>query len=486
LTRETREPDPSAESGASTAPAGGSAGPGAQAPASLDPEQQSRVEERITRLVEDGDVEALDAEIAALHPADLAALFESIDPRHWPRAVAGLSTARISDLMEELPDHLRDDLAALLRPVQIGEALGEMASDDAADVLADLPENLARKIIDSLPDEDRTDLEALLRYPEDSAGGLMQTELVSVLESQSVDSAVQAIRAQAEEVGDFHFVHVVDDDGRLVGVLNLRELILAAPDRPVADLMLWGPMAVTPDVDQEDVARIFSRYDLVVLPVVDDDGHLLGRILHDDVMDVLEEEADEDMFQMAGASAQEHELVYTASPLKVATLRLPWLLATLAGLTVPALLVWQFQISFPTMLVLVPFIPVIGAMGGNIGAQSSTIVVRGFATGRVDYNNLWKFLSRELVVSLLMGLACGAVSGLVAVVWHGDLRLAAVVTLSMVAAIVASALMGVIVPYVFKLVRVDPAIAAGPLVTTIDDIIAIGIYYLVALALIAR
>ena len=167
-------------------------------------------------------------------------------------------------------------------------------------------------------------------------------------------------------------------------------------------------------------------------------------------------------------------------------MRLPWLLATLAGLIVPALLVWQFQVSFPEMLTLVPFIPVIGAMGGNIGAQSSTIVVRGFATGRVDYHNLWRFLSKELVVSLLMGVACGIVSGLVAVVWHGDVLLSAVVTISMVAAIVASAIMGVVVPYVFRLVKVDPAIAAGPLVTTIDDIIAIGIYYVVALALIAR
>ena len=484
MNEESPSPDEKTSSAGSSASPEASEAQKVREPPSLDPEQRGRVEERKTTLLEDGDVETLDAEIGALHPADLAALFESLPPRHWPRLVGGLTTARISDLMEELPDHLRDDLAALLRPGQIGEAIEEMASDDAADVLADLPETLARRVIDTLPAEERTDLEALLQYPEDSAGGLMQTELVSVLESQSVDSAVQEIRAKADEVGNFHFVHVVDGEGRLVGVLNLRDLILAAPDRPVADLMLWGPMAVTPDVDQEDVARTFRRYDLVVLPVVDGEGRLLGRILHDDVMEVLEEEADEDIFHMAGTSVQEHELVYTAPPFKVATLRLPWLLATLAGLTVPALLVWRFQVSFPEMLTLVPFIPVIGAMGGNIGAQSSTIVVRGFATGRVDYHNLWKFLSKELMVSLLMGVACGLASGLAAVVWHGDLLLSAVVTISMVAAIVASAVMGVAIPYLFKLVHVDPAIAAGPLVTTLDDIIAIGIYSLTALALI--
>ena len=233
------------------------------------------------------------------------------------------------------------------------------------------------------------------------------------------------------------------------------------------------------------MARLFRRYDLVALPVVDDRGRLLGRILHDDVVDVLDEEADEDMMRMAGATTHEPELVYTDQVLKIAGVRLPWLLATLAGLTVPALLVWAFQISFPHMMALVPFIPVIGAMGGNVGAQSSTIVVRGFATGRVDFHNLGHFLFNELIISTLMGLACGALSGVVAIVWHGDPMLAVTITVSMIVAIIASALMGVLVPYFFRLVKIDPAIAAGPLVTTIDDIIAIGIYYLVALLLLS-
>jgi magnesium transporter len=219
--------------------------------------------------------------------------------------------------------------------------------------------------------------------------------------------------------------------------------------------------------------------------VVDERGRLLGRILHDDAADVLEEEADEDIMHMAGATTHEPELVYTDQVFKIAGVRLPWLLATLAGLTVPALLVWAFQMSFPEMIALVPFIPVIGAMGGNVGSQSSTIVVRGFATGRVDFHNLGRFLLKELIISTLMGIACGVLSGVVAIVWHGDPMLSITVAVSMVAAIIASALMGVLVPYFFRLVKIDPAIAAGPLVTTIDDIIAIGIYYLVALALIS-
>jgi magnesium transporter len=438
----------------------------------------------LEELVEGGDVEALDRFISVLHAADLAALFGLLSKALWPEVVSRLSIARLSDLMEELPDHLRDDLAELLKPDQLTEAIEEMASDDAADVLADLPEPLARNLIEALPLEDRHEVETLLKYPEDTAGGLMQVELVSVPETATVDETIEAVRANADEVSTFHFVYVVDDQNRLVGVLNLGALLLAPPDRVIGELMKRNVHTVHPEVDQENVARMFQRYDLVALPVVDDRGRLLGRILHDDAADVLEEEAEEDILHMAGATIQEPELVYTDQVFKIASVRLPWLMATLAGLTVPALLVWAFQVSFPEMLALVPFIPVIGAMGGNVGSQSATIVVRGFATGRVDFHNLGRFLFKELIISTLMGLACGVLSGVVAIVWHGDPMLSVTVAVSMVAAIIASALMGVLVPYFFRLIKIDPAIAAGPLVTTIDDIIAIGIYYLVALAFI--
>jgi magnesium transporter len=438
----------------------------------------------LEELVESGDVEALDRFIGVLHAADLAALFGLLPKAHWAPVVSRLEIGRISDLMEELPDHLRDDLAEHLPTDQLTEAIEEMASDDAADVLADLPAPLAKDLIEALPLEDRHEVETLLKYPEDSAGGLMQIELVSVPETATVEQTIAAVRANADEVSTFHFVYVVDDERRLVGVLNLGALLLAPPDRPISELVRRKVHVVHPELDQENVAQMFRRYDLVALPVVDERGRLLGRILHDDAADVLEEEAEEDILHMAGATIQEPELVYTDQVFKIASVRLPWLLATLAGLTVPALLVWAFQVSFPEMLALVPFIPVIGAMGGNVGAQSSTIVVRGFATGRVDFHNLGRFLVKELIISTLMGIACGALSGLVAIVWHGDPMLSVTVAVSMVVAIVASALMGVLVPYFFRLIKIDPAIAAGPLVTTIDDIIAIGIYYVVAVALI--
>jgi magnesium transporter len=439
---------------------------------------------KVENLIEAGHDTALDEVVRGTHPADLAALLAVLPHDLWPPLLTRLDIARISDVLEELPDHLRDDLAEHLLPQQLSDAVEEMASDDAADVIADLPEDVAQDVIEAMSREDRREVETLLAYAEDSAGGLMQTELASINEGSTVDEVVVALRSLTEGVGEIFFVYVVDDGNRLVGVLNLGALLLFEGNRPIRDLMKTKIHAVHPDEDQESVARLFKRYDLVALPVVDDDGRLLGRILHDDVVDVLQEEADEDIMRMAGATAREPELVYTDQLFRIAGMRLPWLLATLAGLAVPAVLTRGFQVTFPHMEALVPFVLVIGAMGGNVGSQSATIVVRGFATGRVDFRNLGHFLFKELVVSSLMGLACGALSGIVSQIWHGNITLSLTVAISMTVAIIASAVLGVLVPYFFRLVKIDPAIAAGPAVTTIDDIVAIGIYYVVAILLI--
>jgi magnesium transporter len=432
-------------------------------------------------LLRDGDARTVRAFLRTLHPADLAMLFDRVDRDLWPRIVSNQSIAEISDLMEELDDHLRDDLAELLHRDQLVGALGEMDSDDAADVIADLPETIAQAVLNQLTSEDRQEVETLLAYPEDSAGGIMQVELVSVRESATVDEAIEAIRAKVDEVESIHFVWVTDDQERLIGMLPLDKLILAKPTRRIGELADRKYVAVGTEVDQEEVAQMFQRYDLVSMAVIDPAGKLLGRITHDDIIDVIEEEMEEDILRMAGA--EEPELVYTNRIFKIASVRLPWLLVTVAGGLLSGWVLWQFKVTFPQILALLTFVPVIAAMGGNIGSQSSTIVVRGFATGRIDYDNLGRFLLRELAIGSMMGVACGLVLGLVARIWHGDLILGLTVGVSMTLAISASAVMGVLVPYLFRLVRVDPAIAAGPMVTTSNDIMGLFIYYAVALAI---
>ncbi len=434
-------------------------------------------------LLEQSDETAIRRFLRTLHPADLALTFDKVDEGLWPRLVSQLTIAEISDLMEELDDHLRDDLAELLRRDQLVDILEEMDSDDAADVIADLPDNIAEAVLRALPSEDRREVETLLRYPEDTAGGIMQVELVSIIEDATVDQAIEAIRSNIHEVEAVHFVYMVDTEGRLAGLIPLDRLILAKPTTRVAEVAVRDIYSVSPETDQEEVAHMFKRYDLVSMAVVDADGKLLGRITHDDVIDVLEEEIEEDIMRMEGL--EEPELVYSDRVFKIASVRLPWLLATLGGTLISGFIVRQFTLSFPQILALVSFVPVIAAMGGNIGSQSSTIVVRGFATGRIDLNNLAWFLLRELAIGAIIGLTCGIVVGLVALGWHEDPMLGVTVSVSLLLAISVSAMMGVLVPFFFRLIKVDPAIAAGPLVTTGNDILGLVIYYTVAMLLLA-
>jgi magnesium transporter len=436
--------------------------------------------EELQELARAGEVAALGRGLGSLHPADLADLFESLDQELWSQVLQQLEISAAASVLAELPDSLRAALAGRIPLQQLAGMLEQMTSDDAADVLADLPAQLANQLLEALPREDQRGVESLLAYPEDTAGGLMQVELIAVTWDASVDQAVEAVRGNAEQAGILHFVYVVDDNNRLLGVLKLTRLILARGSTPVRELIDHDILAVTPLVDQEEVAWMFRRYDLVALPVIDEGGHLLGQVIHDDAIDVLAEEASEDILQMAGVQSSEPEVVYSDRLVKIAAARLPWLLATLAGLKISALLYWRFQLTFPQLLALIPFIPVISAMGGNMGAQSSTIVVRGFAIGRVDFHNLGRVLSRELLVGCMIGVVCGTLTGVLAVFWRGNLLLSLTVASAMVAAIVVAALVGVLVPYLFKWLKVDPAIATGPFVTTLEDILATSIYYLFA------
>ena len=440
--------------------------------------------DEIAALLAGEDLQAIDRALDPIHPADLADLFLHVAPGLRPRLVSRLDIPRTSFLMKELPRHLRDELASLLGQLELVRVVEELPSDDTADVLADLSAPAVQSVIGSLLREDRQEVVKLLGYPPDSAGGLMQTELIAVTESQTVDQAGEALRTLADRAGHIRFVYVVDGEGRLAGVVTLEKLILAPRGQPVRDLMKRDIHGVTTDLDQEQVARMFRRYDLVALPVVDEGGVLVGRILHDDVVDVLEEEAQEDILHMAGVGAAGQELVYSDRRLSIAAARIPWLLATLAGLNVSALLYWRFQLSFPGTLALIPFIPVVSAMGGNMGTQTSTIVVRGFATGRVDLHNLGRVIRREILVSVLIGVVCGLIAGAGAAAWHGNPRLGLTVAVAMTAAIMAAAAMGVLVPYFFRVVRIDPAIAAGPLVTTLEDVLGVSIYYACALLII--
>ncbi|MDF1566126.1 MAG: magnesium transporter [Deltaproteobacteria bacterium] len=414
-----------------------------------------------------------------LHPADVADLLGEIDPEdHWPRVLELLPEPSLAHVLAEVEGGVEDDLIEYLSNERLAGLMSYMDSDDATDLLAHFPEKVRTRLVAALKrsePEEGAAVERLLQYEEDTAGGIMQAELAAVRSSATVGEAIAVIRRLDPEDGEhLHRIYITDDTESLMGQVPLATLALTDDSVSIASVMQPAQFRVTPEVDQEEVAALFAKYDLVTLPVVDAQGRLLGRIVHDDIFDVLEAEADEDLMRMVGAS--EEDLVYSDRILKVSAMRLPWLAVTLLGTVATGVLISIFKGTLDEVLALTFFIPAIMGMGGNVGIQSSTIITRGFATGRVDDENINKVFLKELLVGVTMGLACGLLVAGVAWVWQGDPILGVVVGLAMVSSMTAATTIGTLAPATFKRLNIDPAIAAGPFVTTAVDLTGIVIY----------
>lgn len=293
----------------------------------------------------------------------------------------------------------------------------------------------------------------------------------------TVKEAIAALQ-DSEDYEMVFYVYVTDEHNHLVGVLSLRQLLTVPPGTLLCDIMSTNVMRVRTDMDQEEVADLVAKYNILAIPVVDDHGKLMGLITVDDVIDVMRDEATEDILRMAGTS--EEELLLGYKSFQIARLRLPWLLTTLIGGVVTGTLMWYFKSTLEQVIMLISFIPVITGMGGNVGGQTSTILVRGFATGKIDFANLRQVFFKELRVGVIMGIVCGCVIASVAMIWHHNYYLGLVVGIAMVTAITVAACMGVVVTAFFKKVGIDPAIASSPFVQTVNDITGITIYFATA------
>lgn len=416
------------------------------------------------------------------HPADVVESLRVVEVAEWPRLlrlVADESERAETVALLEEPE--RQALLILLDPGEIGQLVKNLETDDATDVIEDLDPQEQREALQSLAPEERAQVEELLQFAPDTAGGIMQTELASVKRAASVQDAIARVRELVEQDIAVHFVYIVDEEDRLVGAIDVAHLLVHRGDKPVTQLMEPPVARVTTDVDQEQVAGLFKKYSMVSLPVVDREGRLLGRILHDDIMHVVSEEAEEDALKQAGTSAE--ELLYRDRVLPIARVRLPWLITTLFGSLISGLLITLYTGVIENAVVLVAFIPVIAAMGGNVGTQSATILTRGLATGRIGMADVAGVLFREFRVGLLMGAICGVVVGGTGMFLLGDGNpvLGLVVFLAMTASMTAAATVGALAPAAMKRAGVDPAIASGPFVTTANDIVGIVIFMSTAL-----
>ncbi len=412
--------------------------------------------------------------LVGTHPADIATILQHLPEETREYVFSLLDADTASDVLMELDEVSKEKLIAELEQDRLTEIVDEMDSDDATDIVAELPEEVAQQILDSIDKQDSDEVKELLRHEEDTAGGIMALEFVAVREDMTVDDAIKEIRAKANEVDELYNVWVVDKQDKLVGVLSLKKLILARPNEKVKSIMNKDVISVPTDMDQEEVANIFRRYDLVSLPVVDAFGRLVGRITIDDVVDVMEEEASEDIQKMAGLS-QEEEIRET-SAFRISFLRLPWLMIAFVGELFSALVLNHFEASIQQVFIAALFIPLMMAMGGNTGIQAATIVVRGLALGELVPADLLKRLRKEFQVALVTGSVCGAILFVVISTFFGEFRFGVMLGVAMFVVIINASFVGASVPLILRKLGADPAIATGPFITTFNDVIGLFIY----------
>ena len=419
----------------------------------------------------------LRARFEELHPADIAEVFDRLEEEQVHYLWKLIDVEERGDVLVELEEDVRETLLASLTNEEIAEeVLENIDSDDAADVVGELSEERAEKVIAQLDTEDREDLLTLLRHPEGTAGALMGTELIRVEMDWTVTQAIREMRRQAEEVGTVHSVYVVNSAGQLLGRLSLKRLLLEASSTrsTIGDLFREDDTrTVKVDDPDELVVQVMKKYDLVALPVVDDHNRLLGRITIDDVVDLMEEEAEKD-YQLASGLSDEVES--DDSLWEMTRARLPWLLIGLFGGLAGAYVIGAFDIErFPSMAL---FIPLIAAMGGNVGVQSAAIVVQGLAGGRTPSDaRLAPRLLKELSVALLNGAICALVILGASLVLGYGWNLSVTVSLALIAVIVFAALFGTFDPLTLDRFKIDPALATGPFITTANDIIGLIIYF---------
>jgi magnesium transporter len=448
----------------------------------------ARLADVLTERIRAGDRERVLALVSELHSADLADLIHHLPFADANALVGWLHPEQGAEVVAELDDELRGDLLEDDGTIRISELLDAMDTDDAADVLADLPQEVAQEVLPRL--EDAEEVEELLAYHEETAGGLMATEYVAVSQDWTVAQATEEVRRKAIEVDPVYVVYVVDPREKLLGMVPLKRLLLAPASSRISAVMDPELISVDPHEDQEEVARIMERYDLVVLPVVDEGGKLLGRITIDDVVDVIREEAEEDIALMSGSGPDED---LSTSVLKVSKGRLVWLMVGLGGALLSALVINSFQAVLEEALVLAMFIPVVMAMAGNAGIQSSAISVQGLASGRLWPGELLNRFAKELLVALVNGIVLSLVFGVLIVVLQStgilvldpgrSLLLAMTVGMALLAVIVLAATMGAVVPLILERMGIDPALATGPFITTSNDIMGLVVYFLVATTL---
>ncbi|MGF7138959.1 magnesium transporter [Roseimarinus sediminis] len=437
--------------------------------------------DQLKHLIEEGKLKAIVQHLDELHPADIADVMEQLSMEEAKSVYLLLKGDRASDVLLEIhEDDRRRFLSELPADVIARQFIEFMDSDDAADVIGELPDKKREEVIAYIDDQEHAgEISELLLYDEDSAGGIMAAELVTVNENWSVQTCLKEIGKQAEDIDEIYYVYVVDDKNKLKGVLSLKKLIQYPTQTNIANIFLKDVIAVYTDLHREEVAQLMEKYDLVALPVIDEVGTLKGRITIDDVVDIIREEAEKDYQMVSGITG---DVEPSDSVFNITRARLPWLLIGLVGGIMGAFVISGNEMALERIPNMVFFIPLIGAMAGNVGVQSSSIVVQGLASGVNDFQSISRKLLKELGVALIVA---AVLSGLILIfnlifkIGGSTSELAYTVSFSLFIVVIFASLIGTFIPLFLNRMKIDPALATGPFITTMNDILGLLVYMLI-------
>jgi magnesium transporter len=426
-------------------------------------------QEVVRRLLFSGAQHRVDRVIDKLHPADIAELFGALSQGEL-RVLLDVLVAkgRAGRALRELPEALLGDLLEQLDDGRVTLIITRLPADDAYRLLSLMDEERRAAIVERLPAERRAELDRILRYPPGTAGALVTPRVLALTEATTADAAINEIRRLGDKIEEASYLYVVDDGSRLRGVVPLRRLVAAPPEQTLGQLMIEDPVAVSARADQEEAAHLVSKYNLLAIPVIDEeDGRLLGVITVDDVIEVIHEEATEDMYHMAGLS--EDERVF--SPFgRAVNKRTPWMVVNLATAFMAAAVVGFFQKSIADFVALAVFMPVVAGMGGNMGTQTLTVITRGLALGELQFSSALRAIAKEVGVGVVVGAVAGTLAAGIAYVWLGNVMLGVVLFLAMVANMALAGLAGAAIPLALKALGQDPALGSGVIVTAFTDV----------------
>jgi magnesium transporter len=433
----------------------------------------------IEQLIAKRDGNALKETLKDIHFADIAELLEELKAKEATYLIKLLESDITSEVIMELDEDVREKILDNLSPKEIAEEIEEMDTDDAADIIAGLDEEIKQKVIEKIEDEEHaSDIVELLKYDEDTAGALMAKELVQVKETWTVAGCVREMRRQAENVTRVHSIYVTNNEGKLTGRLSLKDLLTASTKTHISEIFIPKVDYVTVHTENEEVARVMQKYDLEAIPVVDEKGVLVGRITIDDIVDFIKEEAEKD-YQLAAGISKDVEA--DDSIFELTKARLPWLILGLFGGLASVFILEDFEsiMQDPKTKTLFFFTPLIAAMAGNVGVQSSAIIVQGLANDVVK-GSLWGRLMKEVGLSLINGTVLGILVIIFGFIMNYDLDFSITIAVSMLSVIIIAALIGTFVPIILDKKGIDPAIATGPFITTSNDIFGIFLFFYLA------